>query len=132
MNRVLPALLILSLLATTTACNKFLKGSITGSVKIQSGGSEYAASFFVVRVLSEDGVVIATTGTDNSGYFRFRMNDPQTGEDTALKVPWGTYILRVFRPNLGGGSDEQMVHEEEIVLRKGVGSYALKISSDNL
>lgn len=132
MNRILPVLLGLSLLATTTACNKLLKGSITGSVKITSGAEEYPASYFVVRVADESGTVLAAAQADNSGYFRFRVPNPKTGEDMAMKVPWGKYKLRVFRPNLGGGGEEKMILEESIILRKGVGSYHLKVRSEDL
>ena len=132
MKRYLPVLLGLTLLAATTACTpKFLKGSITGTVKIVSGGSEFPASYFVIRLVQPDGTIIATTGSDNSGYFRFMGANAQ-GEEVSLKVSWGDYILKVYRPNLGGGGEESMVLEEKIVLRKGVGSYKLRVRSEDL
>ena len=130
MKRYLPVLLGLSLLASTTAC-RLIKGSITGRVMIMAGSKPFPANFFMVRLVDASGDVLATTSTDTSGYFRFRTRGPK-GNDIVLKVPWGEYTLRVYKPALGNSADSKMVLEEKVVLRKGVGKYDLEVRSEDV
>ncbi|MCH7493909.1 hypothetical protein IIA16_04270 [bacterium] len=112
--------------------NKFLKGSITGRVLIKAGADEYPAGFFIVRVLDMDGNILNTTGTDTSGYFKFRTSNNPTQEETTLRLPWGKYLLRAYKPNLGGGGGDEMVAEIEIALRKGVGNYTIMVRIEDV
>lgn len=132
MTRILPVLLVagLALAAGTTGC-AVLKGSITGRIMIEAGGSEYPASYYVVRLVDEGGTVLGTAQSDNSGYFRFRTTDPKTGGETQLKVPWGEYNLRIYKPSLGNSSEEDMIKEMKIILRKGVGKYDISIRASD-